>query len=78
MRVHIGNGKPIGDGGNDAPPRDEAIANMHLIAAAPDLLAALKALHLQALQSDMNNPADEWGYEAIQLATAAIAKATQA
>ncbi len=31
--IHIGNGKPVGDGGNDAPPRDEAIANMRLIAA---------------------------------------------
>ena len=28
----------------DAVPRDEAAANAHLIAAAPDLLAALKAL----------------------------------
>lgn len=39
--VHVGNGKPVGDGGNDAPPLEEAIANMHLIAAAPDLLQAL-------------------------------------
>lgn len=40
--------------------------------AAFDLLAALKALHLQALQSDLNNPANEYGYEAIQNATALI------
>jgi hypothetical protein len=41
-QVSTNNGKAVGDGGNDAPPRDEAIANMHLIAAAPDLLGALK------------------------------------
>lgn len=39
--IHVGNGKPIGEGGNDAPPRDQAIANMHLIAAAPAMLEAL-------------------------------------
>ncbi len=33
--VHVDNGLPIGEGGNDAPARDQAIANMHLIAAAP-------------------------------------------
>lgn len=43
-QVSRNNGKAVGDGGNDAPPRDEAIANMHLIAAAPDLLEALKHL----------------------------------
>lgn len=42
--VHIDNGKPISEGGNDSPPRDEAIANMHLISAAPDLLEALKEI----------------------------------
>jgi hypothetical protein len=36
--VQVDNGLRIGEGGNDAPPRDEAIANMHLIAAAPELL----------------------------------------
>lgn len=35
---------PLGEGGNDAPPEDEAIANARLIAAAPDLLAALGAV----------------------------------
>jgi hypothetical protein len=33
----IGNGLPISDGGNDAPPLQEAKANARLIAAAPDL-----------------------------------------
>ena len=41
-----------------------------------ELLEALKALHRQALQSELNNPAHEWGNEAINMATAAIAKAT--
>ncbi len=32
---------PIGEGGNDAPPEQEAIANARLIAAAPELAEAL-------------------------------------
>ena len=43
--------------------------------AAPDLLAALKALLIQALQSDVASPANEWGREALAMATAAVAKA---
>ena len=39
--VHINNGKRVSEGGNDCPPLDEAKANARLIAAAPDLLAAL-------------------------------------
>lgn len=39
--IHIDNGKPINDGGNDSPPLEEAIANAHLIAAAPCMFAAL-------------------------------------
>jgi hypothetical protein len=50
-------------------------ADYSLIAAAPDLLEALKALQLQALQSDVNHPSNEWGMEALALAHAAIAKA---
>jgi hypothetical protein len=46
------------------------------MAAAPELLEALEALRLQALQSELNSPANEWGWEALQLANAAIAKAT--
>ena len=42
--VHVDNGKLVGEGGNDAPSRDEAVANMHLIAAAPDLLEALRQM----------------------------------
>ena len=40
--VHVDNGiKMIGEGGNDCPPLAEAVANMHLMAAAPELLACL-------------------------------------
>lgn len=43
--VHMDNGIPlISEGGNDAPPKEEAIANMHLIASAPVLYEALAAL----------------------------------
>ncbi len=50
-------------------------ANASLIAAAPELLEALKALRIQALQSTVNDRANEWGMEALGLAHAAIAKA---
>lgn len=66
--VHIHNGiDSIAEGGNDAPPRDEAIANMHLIAAAPELYAALER---------MLGPAGYAGDNSIiQQAKAALAKA---
>ena len=42
--VHLHNGiDSIADGGNDCPPREEAIANMHLIAASPRIARALEA-----------------------------------
>ena len=38
-RIHVDNGlRSIEDGWNDAPSKEQAVANMHLIAAAPDLL----------------------------------------
>lgn len=40
--IHIGNGLPIGEGGNDAPPREEAIANMHAISAVPLMFHAIQ------------------------------------
>ena len=49
--------------------------NAALVSAAPDLLAALKALHLQALQSTVNSQSNEWGQEALHMALHAIAKA---
>jgi hypothetical protein len=42
-QVSTNNGKTVSEGGNDAPPKNEAIANMHLIAASPDMLQALKS-----------------------------------
>lgn len=53
----------------------EEDANAALFLAAPQLLAALKALHLQALQSTVNDPANEWGAEALEMSRAAIAAA---
>lgn len=54
---------------------ERQLADIHLRAAAPDLLEALKALQLQALQSNVNSAANEWGREALEMAKAAIEKA---
>lgn len=41
-KVYFDNGlETIDDGWNDCPPLEEAIANMHLIAASPDLLDSI-------------------------------------
>lgn len=60
---------------DDDPFAGRPEADAHLIAAAPELLEALKAIQLQALQSSVNSAANEWGREALDLANAAIAKA---
>jgi hypothetical protein len=52
----------------------EACANASLIAAAPELLEALKACHLQMLQSNNDS---EYAMEANELAKAAIRKAEE-
>lgn len=39
-----------------------------------ELLETLKELLLQALQSELNSPANEWGYEAIQRSSTVITK----
>ncbi len=39
--IHFDNGKAISDGGNDAPPLEEAKANAQAISALPDLIEAL-------------------------------------
>jgi hypothetical protein len=57
------------------PWRLASSGDARLIAAAPDLLAALKALEIQALQSDVNEHSNEWGREALGMARAAILKA---
>jgi len=72
--IHIGNGKPIGEGGNDAPPREQAIANMHLIAAAPELFAV--ARYLLLVDFDMFTEHDELLLEdTVKMAQTAISKA---
>ena len=71
--ISVGNGLAISDGGNDAPPRDEAAANARLIAAAPDLLAALLVSQKEAC-GDWCNPNAHSA--SCDNARAAIAKAT--
>lgn len=44
--------------------------NMH-----DELVEALKALHIQALQSNVNSPANEWGEEALSMSLATLKKA---
>jgi len=42
--VHVDNGLPVGEGGNDAPPADEAAANMrHIARCSPDRIRAIAA-----------------------------------
>ncbi|KQQ46475.1 hypothetical protein ASF69_04395 [Rhizobium sp. Leaf311] len=53
--IHVDNGKLIGEGGNDAPPLSEAIANMHYIAAVnpvaiSELLSTLESLQRENAQ----------------------------
>lgn len=49
--------------------------NARLVSAAPDMYEALKALWTQAVQSNVSDPANKWGEEALSLARAALAKA---
>lgn len=52
--IYVDNGKgSISEGANDCPPIDEAKANLQLIAAAPDLVEALKGI-IPALQAADN------------------------
>ena len=58
--VHVENSEKVGsrsiaEGFNDCPPQDEAVANMRLIAAAPELLNAVRAL-LSLHQAHHNDP----------------------
>jgi hypothetical protein len=46
-----------------------------LKARAAELEGALRALRLQALQSSVNDPANEWGLEALHQANAALSHA---
>ena len=60
----------IDEGGNDCPPKKEAVANMHLIAAAPELFVAL-----DQLLDDMGNDGLSVCQAAKDQAKAALAKA---
>lgn len=55
--VEVDNGKPISEGGNDAPPLEEAIANMHLIGQAPSLYAKLQEIR-KWMDADICGPWD--------------------
>jgi hypothetical protein len=67
--VYVADCAPMG---GPVDGRPEQIANARLIAAAPDLLAALQGL----LTNTLSNQAPD-GQEAVRAARAAIAKATQ-
>lgn len=71
--VHVDNGKWVSDGGNDAPPRGEAIANMHLIAAAPDLYDA--AHNMRQLLHALTSADDEFANAVLAAADAALSRA---
>lgn len=81
--VHVHNGiASIRDGGNEAPPLEEAKANGHLIAAAPELYDALKAAlpHLHELDSAHQRIVEAHGncysgLVVVSLVEAALAKA---
>lgn len=53
----------------------QAMAHAQLIATAPELYDALESLMLQALQSTVASPGNEYGYEALNKANAVLAKA---
>jgi hypothetical protein len=75
--VVVGNGLPIGEGGNDGPPLEEAIANMHLISAAPDMYEALvdaRRAIVNAIEIIGSQPQDP-EFETLRKVDAALAKA---
>lgn len=41
--IDVDNGKPIGEGGNDGPPYEEALANAKLIVQSPAMARVLRA-----------------------------------
>lgn len=79
--VYVDNGKMPSGGGNDCPSVDEATANARLIAAAPDLLSALRELLALGEQESIEDGELEEAIEDGELeeakaaARAAIAKA---
>jgi hypothetical protein len=78
--IAVGNDLPIGEGGNDSPPEAEAVANMRLVAAAPDLYEALEWYAEQAEGCRRLTPAGDTARRALdrdggKRARAALAKA---
>lgn len=65
--------RSVADGFNDAPPKEEAIANMHLTAAGPDMYAALE----KVLNSDMAMREEDEGRKSdiLEIVRAALARA---
>jgi hypothetical protein len=79
--IYVDGGDKIIAEVNDCIPEGEANAaliveavNSHaaLKARVAELEEALRALRLQALQSSVNDPANEWGLEALHQANAAL------
>jgi len=78
--VSKSNGLLVGEGGNDSPPEPEAVANAHLISAAPELYDALKVFADEPLSTEPgHNRTRLFSFEdldeKIRRARAAIAKA---
>lgn len=79
--VTVDNGLPISEGGNDGPDLEQAKANAHLIAAAPEMLEALRAaVDANLLPTEPPASGDASSYiqqvRAAVMIRAAIAKAT--
>ena len=70
--IEVDNGMAFSDGGNDAPPVSEAVANMHLIAAAPELYELLRQTEAMF---DMHKGIDEEEFIYRQDVRAALSKA---
>ena len=60
---------------DEAPPPADRIAS--LTEAVRVLTEALEALQRQALQSELNSPSHEWGWEALQMTRAALTTAKE-
>jgi hypothetical protein len=74
--THLKGRRPINEVEANAALIVEAV-NSHaaLKARVAELEEALRALRLQALQSSVNDPANEWGLEALHQANAALSHA---
>lgn len=73
--VHVGNGLPIGEGGNDAPPAEEAAANMrHIARCSPDTMREIAAY---VRETEARATAAEATVTALQEALAKAAEALE-